>query len=60
MGSFFKSGQVVPEIFEFNAQKRQFFGQDLEGTYMSEMSSKRRFLKGFFCNFLGINTLYKH
>ena len=52
MGSFLKFGQAAPEIFEF---KRGFFRQDLEGTYVSEMASKRRFLKGF-CNFLGINT----
>ena len=52
MGSFFKFGQAAPEIFEF---KWVFFRQELEGTYVSEMAPKRRFLKGF-CNFLGMNT----
>ena len=41
MGSFFKFGQAVPAM---------------ERIYLSEMAPKRRFLKGLFCNFLGINT----
>ena len=50
MGSFFKFGQAVPEIFEFSAQKTNFFLTRLkEGTYIPEMAPKRR----FFCNFLG-------
>ena len=49
MGSFFKFGQAVPEIFEFQCSKKQgFFRQDLKGTYISEMAPKRRFFKGFF------------
>ena len=41
----------------FSAPENEFFfRQDLEGTYLSEMATKRRFLKGYFCNFLGINT----
>ena len=48
MGSFFKFGQVVPEIFEFLcSKKRCFFRQALEGTYLSEMVPESRFLKGF-------------
>ena len=36
MGSFFKFGQVVPAIIEFQCSKnRGFFRQDLEGTYIS-------------------------
>ena len=30
--------------------------EDLEGTYISGMAPKRRFLMVFFFNFLGINT----
>ena len=48
MGSFFKFGQAVLEIFEFYCSKKQgFFRQDLEGTYISEMAPKRWFFKGF-------------
>ena len=56
MGSFFKFGQAVLEIFEFYCSKKQgFFRQDLEGTYISEMAPKDDFWR-VFCNFLGINT----
>ena len=49
MGSFFTFGRAVPEIFEFECLKKGcFFGQDLEGTYASEMAPKGRFLKSFF------------
>ena len=48
MASFFKFGQAVPEIFEFLcSKKRGSFRQDLEGTYISEIALKRRFLKDF-------------
>ena len=44
MGSFFKFGQAVLEIFEFYCSKKQgFFRQDLEGTYISEMAPKDDF-----------------
>ena len=48
MGSFFKFGQAVPEIFEFSAQKTNFFLTRLkEGTYIPEMAPKRRFFAIF-------------
>ena len=47
MDSFFKFGQVVPEIFEFFSKNWVLFRQDLEETYISEIARKIRFLKGF-------------
>ena len=61
MGSFLKFGQTVLEIFElyysmgFFRQKWGFLRQVLEGTYISEMAPKRKFLEAF-CNFLGITA----
>ena len=52
MGSFLKFGVAVPEILAFWCSKKWgFFRQDLEGTYLSEMASRRRFLKGSFAIF---------
>ena len=56
MGSLFKLGKVVLKIFELYCfRKTGFFRLDVEGTYISELAPKT-FLKGFFWNFLGINT----
>ena len=56
MGSFFKFGQAVPEIFELYCSKnRGLFRQDLrELTYIK--GTKKKIFDGFFCNFLGIST----
>ena len=57
MGSFFKFGQAVPEIFEFQCSKKWgSFRQDLGGTYMSKMGPERKFLKAFL-QFSGNKTL---
>ena len=42
--------------FNFSAQKRGFFRQELEESYISRMAPQRVFLMGFFYNFLEINT----
>ena len=57
----------LQRYLSFSAPKNRVFREDLEGSYISEMAPKRRFLKGifgyfgkilegYFCNFLGINT----
>ena len=59
MGSFFKFGQHPSgsgNIWILVLQKMGYFSrQDLDWTYISEMAPD--FLKGFFCNFVGINIL---
>ena len=56
MGSLFKLFKVVPEIFELQCSRKTGFSRlHLEGTYISELAPKT-FLKGFFLDFLGINT----
>ena len=47
------------DIWILALQKNGVFWTRLRGklaSYMTEMAPKRRFLKGFFCNFLGIDT----
>ena len=52
MGSFFKFGQAVLEIFQFLCSKKQvFLDKTSEGAYIPEMAPKR-----FFGKCLGINT----
>ena len=58
MGSFFKFGQVVPEILAFEcSKKRGFFQQDLEGSSLHIWNgTRKKNFEGYFHNFLGINT----
>ena len=47
MGSFFNLARQFRRYLKFSAPKNGGIFQDLEGSYISEMAPKRRFLKGF-------------
>ena len=51
MGSILNLTKLVWRYLKFDAPKTSLFKQNLESTYISEMTPKRRFLKGFFATF---------
>ena len=47
MAHFLNLAKWFQRYLNFSAPKNGFFRQDLEGTYISEMAPKRRFLETF-------------
>ena len=62
MGSVFKFGEAVLEMFEFQCSKKWFFlDKDLKGTYTSfEIAPKKKIFKVCFCSFWRTNTRNFH